>query len=71
MHLKYRDGTEFDDGLFDLDVATQRQIMAAEMGLNPNTPYTWPVGTLDKLLGIRRLDGVLPFHAELQRMFRK
>ena len=68
MLLKYLDGTEEDDRLFDLNPEEQKLYMAQVLGMNPATPDDWPVDTFDRLLAIRRVKGRPEFYREVGRM---
>lgn len=68
MKMQYRDGTTGDDYLFDQPGDLHRVYIAGCMNLNPRTPGDWPLDLIDKLLWIRRHEGLKAFHAELRRM---
>lgn len=67
MLMKYRDGTQGDDYLFDQPEDLHRVYIAGYMNLNPATPENWPMALIERLLFIRRNDGLKAFHAELRR----
>lgn len=67
MLMKYRDGTQGDDYLFDQPEDLHRAYVAGCMGLNPATPGDWPMATIERLLFIRQNDGLKAFHSELRR----
>lgn len=68
MLLKYRDGTEADDMLFDLPKEGQNQYVARCLGFDPDTPKTWPFDTIERLLGLRRTQGEEAFFRDITRM---
>lgn len=67
MKLKYRDGTEDEDNLFDRPDDEQRAFVARCMNLSPDPDY-WPEDVIENLLCVRRLDGKPAFHRRLQQM---
>lgn len=67
MMMHYRDGTSGDDYLFDQPEDLHRVYIAGCMNLSPNTPDDWPVDLIDRLLWIRRNEGLKAFHVELRR----
>jgi hypothetical protein len=67
MMMQYNDGTSGNDYLFDQPEDLHRIYIAGCMNLNPNTPDDWPIDLIDKLLWIRRNEGLKSFHAELRR----
>jgi hypothetical protein len=67
MRMLYRDGTSGDDYLFDQPEDLHRVYVAGCMNLNPDTPPDWPISLIERLLFIRRNDGLKAFHAELRR----
>jgi hypothetical protein len=68
MRLKYIDGTEGDDSLFDLSLDWQRLHVARCMDCNPDEPAGWPTNIIDELLTLRRNKGKEAFYRELGRM---
>lgn len=68
MYLKYLDGSSADDGLFDLSLNDRRAHVASMLNCHPETPGTWPLGAIDRLLGIRQCEGERRFTAELHKM---
>jgi hypothetical protein len=69
MMMHYNDGTSGNDYLFDQPEDLHRVYVAGCMNLNPNTPEDWPIKLIDKLLWIRRHEGLKAFHAELRSLF--
>lgn len=69
MRLRYRDGTEDDDELFNMLPESQRMYVARCIGLGPNwvKDSQWE-RTIDLLLSIRRHDGKSSFYREVGRM---
>jgi hypothetical protein len=69
MLLRYRDGTEDDDRMFDLPIDQQREHVARAMGLGPNWVKDggWE-RLIDTLLSVRRNDGKPSFYREIGRM---
>lgn len=67
MMMQYRDGTTGNDYLFDQPEDLHRVYIAGCMNLNPDTPQDWPMSLIERLLFIRRNDGLKAFHAELRR----
>lgn len=68
MKVKYPNGTEADDPLFDRPLNEQRAYVARAMGLKPDTPDDWPIQTIDHLLGLRQHYGVQRYFVEMGRM---
>jgi len=68
MKLKYLDGTEGDDPMMDAPTDIQRAHCANCLGLHPGRPDTWPLRTIDKLLGIRMTRGPKAFWDEIRRL---
>lgn len=68
MKVRYRDGTEADDPLFDSPLDEQRAYVARAMGLHPGAPSSWPIGTIDHLLGLRQYEGAQRYFIEMERM---
>jgi hypothetical protein len=68
MWLKYIDGTEGNDSLFDLSPEWQRLHVARCMDCNPDEPAGWPTQVIDDLLALRRSRGKKAFHIELRRL---
>lgn len=67
MKLRYLDGTEDDDSLFDRSDDEQAAMVARMMGLRPDPDY-WPEDVIQNLLSVRRLEGKAKFHTELRSM---
>lgn len=67
MRMTYNDGTTGDDYLFDQPEDLHRVYIASCMNLDPTAPQDWPIKTIDRLLWIRRHEGLKSFHAELRR----
>jgi len=67
MLMKYRDGTQGDDYLFDQPEDLHRVYIAGCLNLNPATPEDWSMALIEHLLFIRQNDGLKAFHAELRR----
>ncbi len=67
MLMHYRDGTQGDDYLFDQPKDLHRVYVAGCMNLNPATPEDWPMALIERLLFIRKYDGLKAFHSELRR----
>jgi hypothetical protein len=67
MLLKYRDGKEANDDLFDRPLAEQHAFVAKCLGCPPDEDY-WPHDSIERLLAIRMNEGIWPFHEELNRM---
>lgn len=67
MLMKYRDGTQGDDYLFDQPEDLHRVYVAGCMGLNWSNPDDWPIETIDQLLYVRKTEGLKAFHLELRR----
>jgi hypothetical protein len=68
MLMTYRDGRTAEDDLFDQPEDVQRAYIAQCMNLNPSTPEDWPMGVINNMLALRRLDGRKRFYKELGRM---
>lgn len=67
MLMKYRDGTQEDDYLFDQPEDLHRVYIAGCLSLNPAAPEDWPMDLIERLLFIRQYDGLKAFHRELRR----
>lgn len=67
MIMQYRDGTQGDDYLFDQPEDLHRVYIAGCMNLNLAAPEDWPISTIDRLLNVRRHEGLKAFHQELRR----
>lgn len=67
MLMKYRDGTQGDDPLFDQPEDLHRVYIAGCMALNPADRENWPMATIERLLFIRQNDGLKAFHRELRQ----
>lgn len=67
MKMKYLDGKEANDDLFDRSLPQQRAYVARAMNLNPSEDG-WPVDILDRLLAVRRANGREAFYREIGRM---
>lgn len=67
MIMRYRDGSSGDDYLFDQPEDLHRIYIAGCMNLDPNTPENWPMDLIERLLFIRKNDGLKAFHHELRR----
>jgi hypothetical protein len=67
MLMKYRDGTEGDDYLFDQPKDLHHAYVAGCMNLDPAHPEDWPMAEIERLLFIRENDGLKAFHRELRR----
>lgn len=70
MKLKYLDGSEGDDPMMDAPPWIQQAHCANCLGLHPDRPETWPMGVIDKLLGIRLDRGPRAYWDEINRMLR-
>ena len=68
MQLKYRDGTEGNDSLFDMSPNWQRLHVARCLDCNPDEPAGWPTRVIDELLTLRREQGKEKFYTEIGRM---
>jgi hypothetical protein len=69
MKMQYDDGTSGDDPLFDQPEDLHRVYIAGCMGYNCNAPETWPVDLIDKMIAVRRHEGLGAFHYKLRRLF--
>jgi hypothetical protein len=69
MKLRYRDGSEDEDALFDMLPESQRQYVARCINLGPNwvKDPMWE-RMIDTLLSVRRNDGKASFYREVGRM---
>ena len=68
MKLKYMEGGECDDALFDKPLAEQHLYIAKMINMNPNDPSDWTIEIFDRLLSIRRLHGKEKFYREIGQM---
>jgi hypothetical protein len=68
MKIKYLDGSESCDPIMDAPLDIQQTHCAACLGLDHRRPETWPLLTIDKLLGIRMTRGPRAFWDEINRM---
>lgn len=68
MKLRYLDGTEDDDPIFDRSEDDQRTYMARIIGCNPGFPEGWPLLIIDDLLNLRRTRGKPAFYREIGRL---
>ena len=69
MKIRYSDGSEDDDRLFDLPLDRQRQYIARCIMLGPgwiNEPMWTRI--IDTLISVRRNDGKSSFYREIGRM---
>ena len=71
MLMKYRDGTQGNDYLFDLPDELHRDYVAGCMGLSPWDRTSWPMSEIERLIFIRQYDGLKAFHRELRQRARR